>query len=54
MGLLAPHDVVDFKSGLPQKGVCGSDHVSLAAKLCWADATSPLHYPSIQEGCDNR
>ncbi|TFK41068.1 Endonuclease/exonuclease/phosphatase [Crucibulum laeve] len=42
--LLSPHNVDDIRAGLPQKGVCGSDHVSLAADLVWATqtATTPL------------
>ncbi|KAJ7225439.1 Endonuclease/exonuclease/phosphatase, partial [Mycena pura] len=32
-GLLAPHAVKDLVPGLPQEGVCGSDHVSLCAEI---------------------
>ncbi|KAF9452686.1 Endonuclease/exonuclease/phosphatase [Macrolepiota fuliginosa MF-IS2] len=34
-GLLAPHRTEDFGPGLPLKGVCSSDHVSLTAELAW-------------------
>ncbi|KAJ7181744.1 Endonuclease/exonuclease/phosphatase [Mycena crocata] len=32
-GLIAPHAVKDLNPGLPQKGVSGSDHVSLCAEV---------------------
>ncbi|KAJ7487688.1 Endonuclease/exonuclease/phosphatase [Mycena galericulata] len=32
-GLLAPHITKDLDPGLPQKGICGSDHVSLCAEI---------------------
>ncbi|KAJ7783877.1 Endonuclease/exonuclease/phosphatase [Mycena maculata] len=32
-GLLSPHNAQDLVPGLPQKGVCGSDHVSLCAEI---------------------
>jgi RNA exonuclease NGL2 len=32
-GYLNPHRTTDMKSGLPQIGICGSDHVSLCAEL---------------------
>ncbi|KAJ6604734.1 Endonuclease/exonuclease/phosphatase [Mycena vulgaris] len=35
-GLLAPHIVKDLVPGLPQRGVCGSDHVSLCAEVLLA------------------
>ncbi|GLB36236.1 putative endonuclease exonuclease phosphatase [Lyophyllum shimeji] len=35
VSLLSPHRTADLEPGLPQKGVSGSDHVSLAAELCW-------------------
>ncbi|KAJ7110130.1 Endonuclease/exonuclease/phosphatase [Mycena epipterygia] len=35
-GLLAPHAVKDLVPGLPQKGVCGSDHISLCAEILLA------------------
>ncbi|KAJ3568797.1 hypothetical protein NP233_g5472 [Leucocoprinus birnbaumii] len=35
MSLLAPHKTKDFGAGLPLKGVCASDHVSLAAEFAW-------------------
>ncbi|KAF9460805.1 Endonuclease/exonuclease/phosphatase [Collybia nuda] len=38
--LLAPHKEETLKPGLPQKGVCSSDHILLAAIVCWED---PLH-----------
>jgi len=34
-GLLAPHRTEDFGGGFPLKGVCASDHVSLAAEFSW-------------------
>ena len=37
--LLQPHTTDNLEPGLPRKGVCGSDHVSLAAEVRW-------------EGCD--
>ncbi|KAJ8596965.1 Endonuclease/exonuclease/phosphatase [Rhizopogon salebrosus TDB-379] len=33
MGYLNPHHTIDMEAGLPQIGVCGSDHVSLCAEL---------------------
>lgn len=33
--LLTPHRTEDFGPGLPMKGVCASDHVSLAAEFSW-------------------
>lgn len=35
MGLAKPHRKEAFGEGLPRKGVCGSDHISLAAELHW-------------------
>ncbi|KAF8641035.1 hypothetical protein AX17_000680 [Amanita inopinata Kibby_2008] len=35
LALLAPHRTENLESGLPQMGVCGSDHISLAAELHW-------------------
>ncbi|KAJ7631000.1 Endonuclease/exonuclease/phosphatase [Roridomyces roridus] len=32
-GLLAPHVTKNIELGLPQKGVCGSDHMSLCAEI---------------------
>jgi len=32
-GFLAPHRTQDLIPGLPQKGICGSDHVSLVVEL---------------------
>ncbi|KAH9944043.1 Endonuclease/exonuclease/phosphatase [Epithele typhae] len=37
-GLAAPHPAEAFGEGLPRKGVCGSDHISLAADLHWPSA----------------
>ena len=37
--LAKPHPKEAFGSGLPLKGVCGSDHISLAADLCWPAPT---------------
>ncbi|KIL70741.1 hypothetical protein M378DRAFT_155678 [Amanita muscaria Koide BX008] len=34
-GLLAPHRSEDLEPGLPKRGVCGSDHISLVAELGW-------------------
>ncbi len=39
-GLLAPHRTEDLGLGLPLKGVCASDHVSLAAELSWTKPQS--------------
>lgn len=33
--LLAPHRMEDFGAGLPLKGICASDHVSLGAEFSW-------------------
>ena len=33
--LAKPHSKEAFGEGLPRKGVCGSDHISLAADLHW-------------------
>ncbi|KAI0673529.1 Endonuclease/exonuclease/phosphatase [Trametes maxima] len=33
--LARPHSKEAFGEGLPRKGVCGSDHISLAAELHW-------------------
>lgn len=33
--LLQPHMTDNLEPGLPRKGVCGSDHVSLAAEVRW-------------------
>ncbi|KAI9445288.1 Endonuclease/exonuclease/phosphatase [Lactarius indigo] len=33
--LLQPHVTDNLEPGLPRKGVCGSDHVSLAAEVRW-------------------
>ncbi|KAF8078530.1 Endonuclease/exonuclease/phosphatase [Lyophyllum atratum] len=35
VALLAPHRTEDLDPGLPQKGISSSDHVSLAADICW-------------------
>jgi len=35
VGLLKPHITKDMEPGLPQKGVCGSDHVSLLSEVVW-------------------
>jgi RNA exonuclease NGL2 len=35
VGLLKPHTTEDLEPGLPQKGVCGSDHVSLLSEIVW-------------------
>ncbi|KXN89942.1 putative RNA exonuclease C9B6.11c [Leucoagaricus sp. SymC.cos] len=40
-GLLAPHKTKDFGTGLPLKGVCASDHISLAAELAWTKTDRP-------------
>jgi RNA exonuclease NGL2 len=36
-GLLKPHETKDLEPGLPQAGVCGSDHFSLCAEIGWVD-----------------
>lgn len=35
VGLLKPHTTKDMEPGLPQKGVCGSDHISLVSEIVW-------------------
>ena len=35
LSLLAPHHSENLEPGLPQQGVCGSDHISLGAELFW-------------------
>lgn len=42
LGLLAPHLRENLEPGLPQQGVCGSDHISLVAELFWQSIT-PCH-----------
>ncbi|KIY47050.1 Endonuclease/exonuclease/phosphatase, partial [Fistulina hepatica ATCC 64428] len=42
-GLLRPHQTTALEPGLPQQGVCGSDHVSLCAELAWTPTTSSDH-----------
>ena len=42
LGLLAPHLRENLEPGLPQQGVCGSDHISLVAELFWQSIT-PSH-----------
>ncbi|KAJ7293660.1 Endonuclease/exonuclease/phosphatase [Mycena rebaudengoi] len=32
-GLVSPHRVEDLVPGLPQRGICGSDHISLMAEI---------------------
>lgn len=32
-GLLSPHRTADLDPGIPRKGICGSDHVSLCAQI---------------------
>ncbi|KAJ7786408.1 Endonuclease/exonuclease/phosphatase [Mycena metata] len=39
-GLLAPHIVKDLVPGLPQKGISGSDHISLCAEIILPGAGS--------------
>jgi len=36
-GILTPHRTEDLVLGIPRKGVCGSDHVSLSAEVIWVD-----------------
>jgi RNA exonuclease NGL2 len=36
--LVRPHRMEDFGVGLPRRGVCASDHVSLACDLFFPDA----------------
>lgn len=38
VGLLKPHITKDMEPGLPQKDVCGSDHVSLVSEIVWTSA----------------
>jgi RNA exonuclease NGL2 len=33
IGYLNPHHTINMEAGLPQIGICGSDHVSLCAEL---------------------
>lgn len=35
VGLLKPHTAEDMEPGLPQKNVCGSDHISLLSEIVW-------------------
>lgn len=37
-GFLKPPRTQDLEPGLPRKGVCGSDHVSLCVGLIWEDS----------------
>ncbi|KAF9787345.1 Endonuclease/exonuclease/phosphatase [Thelephora terrestris] len=39
VGLLKPHATEDMEPGLPQKGVCGSDHVSLVSEIVWTSTS---------------
>ncbi|KAG7450418.1 uncharacterized protein BT62DRAFT_510992 [Guyanagaster necrorhizus] len=32
-GLLSPHRTADLDPGIPRRGICGSDHVSLCAQI---------------------
>jgi RNA exonuclease NGL2 len=36
--LIRPHRTEDFGAGLPKRGVCASDHVSLGCSLFFAEA----------------
>ncbi|EIM92169.1 Endonuclease/exonuclease/phosphatase [Stereum hirsutum FP-91666 SS1] len=36
LSLLKPHKKDDIHPGLPKMGVCGSDHISLAAEIQWS------------------
>ncbi|THH34136.1 hypothetical protein EUX98_g191 [Antrodiella citrinella] len=36
VGVAAPHPTKDLDPGLPRKGVCASDHISLCADLTWS------------------
>lgn len=36
LSLLRPHSTGDIHPGLPKMGVSGSDHISLAAEICWS------------------
>lgn len=38
-GYLQPHRTEDVEAGLPQIGICGSDHFSLCAQLATLPAT---------------
>ncbi|KAK2461845.1 hypothetical protein APHAL10511_006308 [Amanita phalloides] len=40
LGLLAPHLEENLEPGLPQQGICGSDHISLVAELFWPSISS--------------
>lgn len=49
VGLLKPHTTEDMEPGLPQKGVCGSDHVSLVSEIVWTSASLDTASTSHQE-----
>ncbi|KAF7800026.1 hypothetical protein EIP86_011269 [Pleurotus ostreatoroseus] len=40
LSLASPHTADKFGEGLPRKGVCGSDHMSLGAELSWPTSSS--------------
>ncbi|KAI0094767.1 Endonuclease/exonuclease/phosphatase [Irpex rosettiformis] len=40
MGLAKPHPTAKLEPGIPMKGVCGSDHISLCAELSWPSLPS--------------
>lgn len=35
LGILEPPLEQDLDTGLPRKGVCGSDHLSIRARIAW-------------------
>ncbi|KAF9650046.1 Endonuclease/exonuclease/phosphatase [Thelephora ganbajun] len=52
VGLLKPHTTKDMGPGLPQKGVCGSDHISLLSEIAWTSTqldTVPIGQVGQQE-----
>ncbi|KAH8102431.1 Endonuclease/exonuclease/phosphatase [Cristinia sonorae] len=42
VGVASPHPTENLKPGLPRKGVCASDHISLCADLTWSNNSSSV------------
>ena len=56
VGLLKPHTTQDMEPGLPQKGICGSDHVSLVSEIVWTSTSldsDGSNEPSASAGTSN-
>lgn len=56
VGLLKPHTTEDMEPGLPQKGICGSDHVSLVSEIVWTPTSldsGGSNKPSTSAGTGN-